>query len=741
MGARSKLILLAATLLTAGLPALPGSAQGSADYDVVLFPPERIPLSPSAETISLSDDVVTSLFPIGFQFSFFREPTDVFWIGSNGFITLFQLTGPGCCEGQVLPTPGDPDGIIAGFWTDLDPSAGGEVRIDRLDNGSASMLVVDYDQIPVKGTSGTATFQIVLFDNDRFEVRVFSASDGPNPATIGAENFDGSLGLTVAGPGVSLVDTGFRFIPILPDFPTPVISDVSPPEGGPGDVLDVLGSGFVPESQVLVEGVSVPKNVVSSSRIQFLVPDLPTGVKVLEVRQPDGKSDSTTFTLLSVFALDAVSPGLAFQGGSFTVLGSGFEAATEVLLDDRLVVSTLASSRELDAVVPSTLTPGLYDVSVFDEDEGVRVLADALLVKGLPDLAVEILAWGPARATTDLTPSGVGLPGSWSYEVRVANRGDAASAPSELMLVAGPADGPLSLGASSDDWSEFVRPLAPGEATVLEGSWGDASRHGEHELAVALLPSGADRDPGNHFARAANHVGVGGLGGFGGFGSTVCVFFWCTDQPVYEERTVTETTLDQLDVHKDVVLRLDATMDGSTLDFGGFDRVFGFSFTDSDGNDQSCTTWRFRGAGSFELVQEVGNGLSGGPEVVAAASSQGNGSLTETTWRETYLLNVLVEQGTPDSSNENTTGARFEYPFSEGPLALEWMMGADNLVGDLSECIVVTPQGESHVAFTFADLPADDLPIPNFDGNGAAKQVVVSFEESSREERTEFSIP
>jgi hypothetical protein len=63
-------------------------------------------------------------FPIGFTFDFYGVSYTDFFVSSNGFLAISGASN-GCCSGQNLPNPTAPNGVIAGWWEDMNPSGGG----------------------------------------------------------------------------------------------------------------------------------------------------------------------------------------------------------------------------------------------------------------------------------------------------------------------------------------------------------------------------------------------------------------------------------------------------------------------------------------------------------------------------------------------------------------------------------------------------------------------------------------
>lgn len=114
-------------------------------------------------------------------------------MSSNGFLLL---TGDGAgyeYSNTAIPLPTAPNGMIAGFWDDLDPSFGGTVHYGT--DPSGSRFVVQYDDVPHCQGIGDYTFQIVLDEDGTVLVQYLDMNGTTTSATVGVENFDGSDGL------------------------------------------------------------------------------------------------------------------------------------------------------------------------------------------------------------------------------------------------------------------------------------------------------------------------------------------------------------------------------------------------------------------------------------------------------------------------------------------------------------------------------------------------------------------
>jgi len=80
----------------------------------------------SGTDLGMTCDDCAATVPIGFDFDFFGDTKTEVTVSSNGYLTFRGFgTSP---VGECLPRSAPPNDVIAVFWTDLDPSAGGSVR-------------------------------------------------------------------------------------------------------------------------------------------------------------------------------------------------------------------------------------------------------------------------------------------------------------------------------------------------------------------------------------------------------------------------------------------------------------------------------------------------------------------------------------------------------------------------------------------------------------------------------------
>jgi Subtilase family/PA domain len=140
-------------------------------------------------------------------FYYGSEPYSTVGIVSDGYVVI----GGGDAndvnfQTQSFPNPVRPNNVVAPFWTDLNPSFGGNIYVAQLGDGTNDWVVVDFEAVRNYDTADTHTFEI-WFRNSGFGSGTGPASEqvtvvnGPNGAgdpddttEIGAENRDGTSG-------------------------------------------------------------------------------------------------------------------------------------------------------------------------------------------------------------------------------------------------------------------------------------------------------------------------------------------------------------------------------------------------------------------------------------------------------------------------------------------------------------------------------------------------------------------
>lgn len=177
------------------------------------------PVAGSGTNLSLSDDELSTILPIGFNFNFYCNDYSDFFISSNGFITFDSNSSSGCCAGEQLPTPGpfSPNALISMCWTDCAPHNGGTIEYFTTGTAPNRQLIVNFNNVPTLGSGSPQVVQAILFEGSNdIELHIGNAtpSSSFNALSIGLENATGSIGHPIPGGSAtqdSFSNVAFRF--------------------------------------------------------------------------------------------------------------------------------------------------------------------------------------------------------------------------------------------------------------------------------------------------------------------------------------------------------------------------------------------------------------------------------------------------------------------------------------------------------------------------------------------------
>ena len=165
-------------------------------------------ISGTGTPLTLGDDQVSTALPLGFTFNYYGTDYTEIFVSSNGFLTVNAGSSSGCCSGQQLPNPATPNGVIAGWWEDLNPSAGGTIHYQMLGTYPNQYLVVQFTNVPHYPSGLPVTMQFKLFaGSNNIEVHYMDApSDGGNHSA-GIEDQAGAVGLSYYYGGAPLASS------------------------------------------------------------------------------------------------------------------------------------------------------------------------------------------------------------------------------------------------------------------------------------------------------------------------------------------------------------------------------------------------------------------------------------------------------------------------------------------------------------------------------------------------------
>jgi hypothetical protein len=172
----------------------------------VEFKPEPSPINslmpdPSSPEPNC-DDCVAYHVPIGFDFTFYGNSYSQIQISSNGLLRLGSDKSlmDGCCWGGEIPVDDMYNNIIAVAWTDLVPSAPGDISFETQGTAPNRKFVVQWNNVPEQRdpfpmVPGHVTAQLVLAEGSNDITMYTTKMDFTGEfhfVTQGIENADGS---------------------------------------------------------------------------------------------------------------------------------------------------------------------------------------------------------------------------------------------------------------------------------------------------------------------------------------------------------------------------------------------------------------------------------------------------------------------------------------------------------------------------------------------------------------------
>lgn len=146
----------------------------------------------------VTDDSVTNFTVPPFVYG--GETYTRIGVGSNGYVIVGGANGASDITplNQKLPDATPPNNVLAPYWTDLNPPAGGQIRVGSLTDGVNSWLVIDWEAVTEFSTANANSFQVWIGTGSVQDVSfAFGPIEGQGDAgslTTGAENRYGNRG-------------------------------------------------------------------------------------------------------------------------------------------------------------------------------------------------------------------------------------------------------------------------------------------------------------------------------------------------------------------------------------------------------------------------------------------------------------------------------------------------------------------------------------------------------------------
>jgi hypothetical protein len=178
----------------------------TADYAPGSSPAGYLPLSlfGIAPIAGVGDETISNFNVPAFTYA--GETYSRIGIVSNGYVVIGGGTaGDVQYVNSNFPSSNPPNNVLAPFWTDLNPGAGGAMRIGVLTGGGSSWIIVDWENVKNYSSAQTNSFQIWIGINGTEDITyAYGPVSGGDLGylTVGAENRFGSEGQAVYFDGV-----------------------------------------------------------------------------------------------------------------------------------------------------------------------------------------------------------------------------------------------------------------------------------------------------------------------------------------------------------------------------------------------------------------------------------------------------------------------------------------------------------------------------------------------------------
>jgi hypothetical protein len=182
-------------------------------------PLSRLGVAPIA---GVGDETLLN-FTLPQSFKYGSEEYTRIALTSNGYAVV------GCGTAQDLnfappaawPSPARPNNVLAPYWSDLNPEAGGALRATILTDGVNRWLVAEWENVPTfSDAAQTRSFQLWIQLGSTEGIWFTYAKTGPgDPGSglaVGAENRDGTSGLRLDTVPAAGSDVAVKTAPPTP---------------------------------------------------------------------------------------------------------------------------------------------------------------------------------------------------------------------------------------------------------------------------------------------------------------------------------------------------------------------------------------------------------------------------------------------------------------------------------------------------------------------------------------------
>jgi subtilisin family serine protease len=384
-----------------------------------------------------------STLGIGFPVTYYGQTYTTAYVSSNGFLALGSSAGANTPGNAAIPNTAAPNGIVAPFWDDLDPSRGGGVYAGVSGTAPNRTLHVEWHDVPhfTLSTSGTVTVELSLKENGDVRFQYLDTDFGNGnwnagaSATAGVERADGVIGRQVsfaqpqltAGRAVSC--TFGAPPPPPPPPPVPTVTTTTLPGGQVGVAYSqtLEATGGTPPYAWSLESGSLPAGLGLDS-VTGAITGTPTsaGTATFTAKVTDSLAQFDT-QALSIEVAAAPQPTVTtatLPGGqvgvaySQTLEATGGTPPYAWSLDSGSLPAGLGLDSVTGAIAGTPTSAGTASFTVEVTDALAQTDTQALSIAVLPPPAIDTTSLpggslGSAYSAT-LQASGGTTPYAWS---------------------------------------------------------------------------------------------------------------------------------------------------------------------------------------------------------------------------------------------------------------------------------------------------------------------------------------
>lgn len=182
-----------------------------------------VPFTPiSGSPLGLSGDDATAQVSLPFSFPFYGEERDTARVDTNGLVSFDDPGGSHPASGSGIPSPGQPNALIAAFWADLVVDSQASVLTASQGTAPLRIFTIEWRNVHLRGDpSARLDVQVVLWEGGHVTIHyggLDTAAEQGQVATVGLEAPDGQIGLQFSHQQ-AILSSDLQVVFVYPEFP------------------------------------------------------------------------------------------------------------------------------------------------------------------------------------------------------------------------------------------------------------------------------------------------------------------------------------------------------------------------------------------------------------------------------------------------------------------------------------------------------------------------------------------